>query len=181
MTTDYKNEELLLYIASKLSIAGKNSAVMLNKALYYTDSISYLKTGKPVSSFTYIRQQNGPTPSPAQFMPLREKLIGEEKAEIINAEKYGRIYKIFRAKAAPRIEHLSSEEISFVDGVIGDCIKYNAGEISDISHKEIAWKLAKNFEELPLYTYLLSPEEVTEDDVKWALSEIDGFRPICNN
>src|SRR5687767_11549584 len=36
-------------------------SVKLNKVLWYTDRIHYLRAGQPVTGATYVKQQSGPT------------------------------------------------------------------------------------------------------------------------
>lgn len=169
---NYKNEDLLLYIISKLEDCPNNGAVLLNKILYYIDSIHYLKYGRPVSSFAYIKQENGPTPAPADFMPLRERLIKDGHIEMQEKEHLGYIQKKLTAKKQFDISYFGADELALIDMVIEDCKPFTASKISHYSHQEMAWKLASKFEELPLYTFLLSQSEIEEDDVKWARETI---------
>lgn len=176
-----RNEDLLLYVISKLHDCQNSGAVLLNKVLYYIDNIHYLKYGRSVSGFTYIKQDNGPTPMPSQFIPLREKLLKEGKIESQEIEKYGHVQKKLIAKTPYSIGFFSAEEIELIDMVIDDCKPFTASKISDISHQELAWKLANKFEELPLNTYLLTKSEVDENDIEWARTKLESTEPLLRN
>lgn len=178
---NFKNEELLLYVTSKLKDCPNFGSVLLNKVLYYIDNIHYLKHGTPVSSFSYIKQELGPTPDPHVFLLVREKMIKEGKLCVENVEKYGKIQKRLVAMKNPRIEMFSPSEIELIDMVIGDCRDFTASQISNFSHREMAWKLATLFEELPLFTYLLTQSEITEDDITWGRDKISSFRTVSSN
>lgn len=167
-----KDEELLLYVTSKLKDCPNFGSILLNKILYYIDNIHYLKHGKPISSFSYVKQEMGPTPAPAIFMPLRERLIKAGKLEMEEIERFGKIQKRLVAKKEYDISLFTSLEIELIDMVIDDCKDFTASKISDISHKELAWQLAKPFETLPFNTYLLTQSEIEEDDINWATDRI---------
>ncbi|MEM8898188.1 MAG: type II toxin-antitoxin system antitoxin SocA domain-containing protein, partial [Bacteroidota bacterium] len=70
-----KSKELILYISGRLLDDNTLGATKLNKLLYYIDNISFAELGNQVTNFTYIKQNQGPTPSPAEFLPLRDNML----------------------------------------------------------------------------------------------------------
>lgn len=178
---NFKNEELLLYITSKLKDSPNFGSILLNKALYYIDNIHYLKYGTPISSFKYIKQENGPTPAPEIFMPIREKMIEEGKLEMKEIEKFGKIQKRLIAKKSYNLDSFSPNEVELMDMVIDDCKDLTASKISNISHNEMAWQLAELFEPLPLFTYLLTQSEIEEEDITWANEIIKKYESAAHN
>lgn len=162
-TSSPKTSELLIYIASKLANKPKYGAIMLNKALYLSDSISYLKTGYPISDFKYIKQDKGPTPSPAQFLPLRDELL-----EKISVDYFGKVQYKFVNKREPKIDVFTPEEIFLIDEVLEKIGDMNGTELSEYTHTLVAWNIANDKQELPLNSFLLTKEEPDAKDLEWA-------------
>jgi len=169
-----KSKELLIYIASKLSGKGNFGATLLNKALYFIDSIYYLKTGSPISEFTYIKQDYGPTPD-VTFLMVRDELISSGEIELVQGEYFGRIQKKLIASRQANLELFSAEEIALIDEVLAGLGDWTGSQASDVSHKFPAWKAAENKEKLPFYTFLISSCEPSAEDISWAKSQLGGL------
>jgi hypothetical protein len=163
-----KTKSLILLICKKMAQSNNLGSVLLNKTLYYIDNISYLKTGKTISGFSYVKQAQGPTPSPHQFMPIRETLISNGEIEINEVESFGFTRKVPVCKSEPELTHFKKTELELIDNVIRQLESFNATTISNISHSEISWELADKMEDLPFYTYLLDEDELNDRDIKWA-------------
>jgi hypothetical protein len=171
-----KTHELILYIASKLALRSNYGSTLLNKALYFSDSIAYMKLGQPISSFKYIKQNFGPTPDPAQFLKIRDKLVKVGDLEISSMEYFGRLQKKVIAKRQPNVSVFSVEEIVIVDDVLNQIEHMSGTDISDLSHQFPAWKVADDKEELPFFTFLLSSKSPSPDDILWAKQELKRVR-----
>lgn len=171
-----KTKNLVLYICEKLKDEDTFGSTVLNKVLYYIDSVQYLKTGSPISKFGYIRQKNGPTPKPAQFLRLRDELINEGRMGIEDKESFGYIQKRPVAITRASREVFSGEEMSIIDQIIEAFKDVNATIASYVSHHQMAWQSARNMEELPLYTYLITRAELTEEDIAWGNSKANEYR-----
>ena len=169
-TVGPKSRELVLFIAHRLGTKERYGATMLNKALYFIDNVYYLKTGKPISDFKYVRQDFGATPDPAQFMPLRDELVNSNEAESLEREFFGRIQKKLMAKREPNLDLFEKEEIAFIDEMLAQISEKSATDLSDFAHRYPAWKAASDKEELPFFTFLLSSKTPNQDDIDWAKS-----------
>lgn len=165
-----RTENMMLYICDQLKGESTFGSTVFNKVLYYMDSISYLKTGSKISDFDYIKQKNGPTPEPSQLLPLRDNLMFSGKMGLEEKEFYGKTKKVPYNKVDPVTDEFSSDEMELMNKVIAIFRKVNGSQASYISHTEIAWEIAENKEKLPMYTFLLSSEDVLDSDVKWAKS-----------
>ncbi|HEY5749663.1 MAG TPA: type II toxin-antitoxin system antitoxin SocA domain-containing protein [Chryseolinea sp.] len=84
-STSPKTKELILYVAKRLDSKHNYGVTLLYKTLYFIDNISYLKRGKAISEFTYVKQAFGPTPEPRQFLSLRDVMVGSGEIEIKKA------------------------------------------------------------------------------------------------
>jgi hypothetical protein len=179
-TSSPKTIELIIYIASKLGSKPKYGAIMLNKALYLIDSTYYLKTGGPISDFKYIKQDQGPTPAPGQFLPLRDYLVTNNDLQKIDVDCFGKTQYKFIAKREPKIDVFTKEEIFAIDEVLESIGEMTAAELSEYTHQLIAWIVAKDKEELPLYSYLLTKEEPEAKDIEWANNAIREYESSLN-
>lgn len=178
---DSKTQELFIYIIYKLKEKPNFGSTVLNKALYFIDCESYFKTGKPVSSFAYIKQKFGPTPSPKQFLILRDKLVQSGQIDIVKTERFGRVQSRYVPNRRPVVILFTREEMSLIDEVLETICDTSATKISDLSHQLIAWKFARSSEELPFFTYLLTSKPINEDDTQWAESSIAQYEFMSNN
>tara|TARA_R100000935_G_scaffold37130_1_gene58192 strand:+ start:4624 stop:5145 length:522 start_codon:yes stop_codon:yes gene_type:complete len=168
-----KSENLMLYVCDKLKNEDTFGSTVFNKVLYYVDNISYLKTGKTISEFKYIKQKNGPTPEPRQFLSLRDSMMLAQKFRIDEKDYFGKIKKVPTNTVEPDVSCFNKSERELIDSIITAFKTINGTVASDFSHSEIAWDIAKDREELPLYTYMLSAESATENDVEWANSVVN--------
>lgn len=173
-----KTTNLILYIAHKMCEEKGFGATVLNKVLYYVDNLSYLERGKPISGFTYIKQDRGATPAPRLFMPLKKEMIDNELAMEIEVNHFGRIQKRLIAKVDAQLNLFSSEEIALIDRIIEEFNGTNATIVSTVNHKELAWEFASDREELPPYTYLLTKAPIEEEDIEWAHKMIDEYETL---
>lgn len=163
-----RTENLMLYICDKLKNEETFGSIVFNKVLYYIDNISYLDTGVKISDFDYIKQGNGPTPEPSHFLGVRGNLEMKGKLKIEHRPYWGKIKKVPVNRVEPDMSKFSELEMSTIDSVIDMLREANGSQVSDISHKEMSWQVSKNYEKLPLFTFLLSHELVTNSDVEWA-------------
>jgi hypothetical protein len=176
-----KTVELIIYISSRLKDKLNYGSTLLGKSLYLIDSMSYLKTGKPLTDLTYIKQERGPTPEPSKFLSIRDSLIANGDLAKINADYFGRMQVKFIAKREPKIDVFEKDEIVLINDVIESISDRNASEISDYTHQFIAWIFSNHKEELPFYTFLLTHSEPELKDYKWANRSIKAYQSEKNN
>lgn len=162
-----KARQTILYICHKTANNGSFGNVLLNKALYYADHISYLKTGETITGFSYVKQAQGPTPAPYQYCPLRDQMLADCSIKEHQTERFGYIHKHMAAKIAPDMNVFSAAEISLIDEVIEELSCFSASEVSGRSHDLLAWQIADMMEDLPPFAYLLTQSDLTQDDLTW--------------
>lgn len=177
-TSSSKTKELIIYVAGKLAQEKTYGATLLAKALYFIDNINYLQTGSPISDLKYVKQEFGPTPEPSQFLSLRDDLVRTGAMEIEIGEYFGRPQKRLLPKRTSELKYFQGTEIALIDNVLHNIRDLNASEASELTHKFPAWEVANNKEALPLYTFLISCKEPSQEDIDWAHSKLDGI-PGC--
>ena len=172
-TSSVKAKELILYIANRLSSKHNYGLTLLNKSLYFIDGISYLKRGKSISGFTYVKQAFGPTSEPRHFLSLRDMMVESGEIEITESEFCGRVQKRVTARREPRVDVFNVEEIVIIDNVLSNIEDFHGALISEMSHQFPAWKAAADREEHPLFTFLLSSKNPPDSDIEWAKAAIE--------
>lgn len=158
---------LVHYICYKCHDPAVLGAVKLNKVVWYSDVLSYVDTGKPITGETFIKRQLGPVPKHIQKVLDELKTRGD--IVVRDVEYHGYPKREFIAMTKPDISMFTPDEISTIDHVI-DTIshKHTATSISMKTHDAV-WELAEIGEEIPIYGILASKlGEITEADVKWA-------------
>jgi hypothetical protein len=142
-------------------------SVKLNKVLWYSDALQFLKTGVSITGETYLKRQHGPVPQnivgimgelndSKQVMRGKSNFHGYTKTEYITIE-------------SADISAFTASEIAIVDEMFEFVCKRNtASSISEATHTPI-WDMANIGEEIPLNTlFAVHKGDVDEDDVQWA-------------
>jgi hypothetical protein len=170
-----RTTELIIYISDKLKNKSNYGSTLLSKALCFIDAMSYLKTGKPISNLTYIKQEFGPTPEPSKYLSIRDHLTKTEELEKVETFYFGKKQTKFIAAREANIRVFDTDEIVLIDDVLESICELNAATISDFTHQFISWIFANHKEELPFYTFLLSKTEPEKKDYTWANQAIKAY------
>ncbi|MFB6319968.1 Panacea domain-containing protein [Saccharicrinis sp. FJH54] len=170
--------ELFIYIADKLKNVETYGATMLNKAFYYIDNYNYLRTGHPITNFTYIKQDHGPTPNPYQFLSLKEKLISEGKIYEESKDHHGYIQRKCLTSLKANTSVFDENEMELIDNLLNELKGYNASELSEITHTHPSWQIAMDKEELPFYSFFVTKVEPGDEDIDWAIQEIELYETV---
>lgn len=108
---------------------------MMNKLLFYTDFVNYRDVGRGMSGLSYKAIQYGPVPIEYNrvysISDLRQRII------YFDSGKYG---QKLESDLSPDISVFTEDEMRTLEKVASRFSNTNAGEISDISHEEDAWK-----------------------------------------
>lgn len=166
-----KFKALVHYICSRCQDnPGRLGATKLNKILWYADTGHFLKSGESLTGARYVKRQHGPVP--AAITPIVDELVAEGKL-IIRDPVYQYDTRQYITLQEPEIDSVfSASDIRDIDNVIDAvCDSHTAKSISIKSHNE-AWQMAEIGEDLPLFTVLARPGELTETDMKWADEKI---------
>jgi hypothetical protein len=180
-TPSKKTTELIIYISSKLKDKAHYSSILLAKSLYLIDSMSYFKKGKSITDFKYIKQERGPTPDPALFIPATEDLVTNGDLQKINADYFGGTQVKFIASREPDIEVFEKDEIFLINDVLESISDQNGTEINDYTPQFIAWNFANHGEELPFYTLLLTSKKPEAKDYEWAAKAVKSYEASAKN
>lgn len=163
-----KFKELLIYIA--LCSEGDDSfgAVKLNKLLFLSDFLAYLRLGKAITWVEYQALPQGP--APRRLVPIREELEEEGAVAVRQEDYYGYDQNRILALRRANLKLFSSEEVDIIRQVIELCRGKNASEISEFSHRFLGWRLAGQGETIPYSSALIGSREPSRLEVEHGLS-----------
>ncbi len=139
-----KFKEVLLYILEKVGGKSNIGMTVIYKLLYFIDFDYYEKFEEQLIGATYMKNHFGPTP--VEFKKIVESM--EEKGELETVKS--RYFQHEQTKYLPRRESdisvLNAREIKHIDEVLARLSDKNAKELSDYSHEDIPWLVAKENE-----------------------------------
>jgi len=139
-----KFKEVLLYILEKVGGKPNVGMTVLYKLLYFIDFDYYEKFEEQLIGATYIKNHFGPTP--VEFKKIVETM--EEKGELETVKS--KYFQHDQTKYLPRRESdisvLNAKEIKHIDEVLARLGDKNAKDLSDYSHEDIPWLVAKDNE-----------------------------------
>jgi hypothetical protein len=142
-----KLKQLALYIASRSEDDPKFGRVKFNKLLFYADFIHYVKTGRSITGFAYIKMEFGPCPE--GFNEIESEMDKANELKLKQSMYEGFVQRRPIALVMPDLSGFSGEEIATVEEAIGNMWRLNGREASNLSHLFVGWRLAKEFEKIP--------------------------------
>jgi uncharacterized phage-associated protein len=164
MPGDERLRELIVYVAHRTKGDPLCGAVKFNKLLYYADFTAYRKLHKAISGAEYQHLPEGP--APRRLLPARDTLIEQGAIEVKSLPSFtGEPLQKIVAKRKP-YSLFSKDERKIIDDVVKAFWNYTGKELSDLSHKELGWRLTKDFETIHYRTAWLSSEPLTQDQIE---------------
>ena len=158
-------KELLLYVSAKCAPLPTFGATKLNKVLFYADFLAYAFIGSSITGFEYQKLENGP--APRGIMGIREQMekAGDVVVKVVLISDGRKQHRVV-AKRPANMQLFTKEELEIVDGVITALQDANAERVSELSHIEVGWKVARLHETIPYGTIFLSDKPLTEEETK---------------
>lgn len=162
---DDKFRELVLFVCERSEGDPRFGATKLNKILFYSDFLSYVQFGKPITGHMYQSLEQGPAPK--AMLPILDKMKADGEVAQAKRNYYGKEQTVTKALRSADLNDFSAEEIALVTQIIEDCWSTNAAEISGMSHKFIGWEAARVGEDIPYQTALVQKNiKVTDAMIK---------------
>ncbi len=159
-----KFKELIVYIATRLGPEAALGRVKLAKLLMKSDFEAYSRRGESITGATYEKWEQGHLP--------RELLLAQRDLEADGAirteevDYYGKRLKRIRALRDPDLGQFSEEDLADAERAMVLFGHESASYLSELSHMEVGWRLAKMKEAIPYNTVFLGVGGVTEADVR---------------
>lgn len=167
-----KLRELILYLADKCEHDTYFGATKLNKLLYFCDFWAFSSFGKAITDVEYQRLPQGP--APRRMVPVIEEMEREGSIAVKKQLCYGKEQTRVIALRSADFSVFSAQEIALIDHVFQQFDGLTGANISEISHRSIGWRLAKDGETIPYSTAMIEEGELTADESSYG-SRLDGF------
>jgi Protein of unknown function (DUF4065) len=169
-----KLAELVLYIAQRLAGDRKGGATKINKILFTAEFAHMREHGEPITGVEYQKLERGP--APRRLMPIRERLIADGDAEFVRDRYLGYPLDRLVPRRDPDLALFTEAEIKHVDEAIDALWSMNAAEASELSHREVGWRMVAMGETIPYESAFLAPAfEVTDSMRKHAEQLVQGL------
>ena len=131
----------------------------LNKLLFYSDMTAYFLRGQGISGATYVNMPFGPVPD--HIEAVIDTLVSSGAVSKREVPEVGKNAVRFELTGEGAVSELSDDDKQVLDWVLGEYGNMGAGELSELSHKErayrdtrplepIAYEYAKFLRKLPL-------------------------------
>ncbi len=164
----------MLYVADRCDGDFSFGATKLNKILFYSDIIAYIRLGRPITGVAYQRLAHGP--APRMLLPIKREMIDDGDAVERQKVVYGKTQRRLVPLRESNLDLFTAHEIAIVGEVIDALRNHNAVQVSELSHQFPGWDLADNQETIPYYTALLEvsdwvpDQEILDEGAKLAQS-----------
>lgn len=110
----------------------------LNKLLFYSDMTAYALRGQGVSGATYVNMPFGPVPE--HIEAVIDALVASGRITRRDVPEVGKNAVRFELTGEGSAAELSEDDKSVLDWVLSTYGEMGAGELSELSHKERAYK-----------------------------------------
>ena len=159
-----KFKQVLLYILAKVGGKPNIGQTVLYKLLYFIDFDYYEKYDEQLIGARYIKNTHGPTP--IIFPKIIKELEIEGKIEAIKSKfyKYDQTKYLINPKTNVDLSLLSAQELSHIDWELERLSDMTAKKISELSHIDTPWKIAKEKEQLKYQFAFYRPDETSVGD-----------------
>jgi uncharacterized phage-associated protein len=162
-----KFRELLLFIARRSESDPRFGALKLNKLLFYSDFLAYLKFGKPITGQPYFALENGP--APRYLVRVREQMVKSKEIAIARKTTFDGVQERVLALREPDPNKFAPAEIDLVTQVLELCKGQSGTDLSALTHRFAGWKLAGHKEDIPYEVALVGNRKPTRSEAQYGL------------
>ena len=157
-----KFRELLLFIARRSENDPRFGAIKLNKLLFYSDFLAYLKLGHPITGQEYFALENGP--APRYLVRVREQMVKSKEIAISRKPTFSGVSERVLALREPDPNKFEPAEIDLVTQVLEMCRSHSGSDLSELSHRFAGWRLAADKETIPYEVALVGNRKPTQSE-----------------
>jgi uncharacterized phage-associated protein len=151
-----KLANLILYIASHPSVK-QLGVTKLWKLIYFADATALRDLGKSITGSEFIKYEHGPVPSRGEKILKRLRKTHDVSTE--NKTYHGHLLTHVQAVAKTDLTIFSKDELEIMSDT---CVRYgaqSAQKLSELSHQEPSWRLAKYMQKLDEHFIFYGPRE----------------------
>lgn len=154
-----KFEETLLYILSKVGNRPNIGQTALYKFLYFIDFDYYEKFEEQLIGAIYIKNTYGPTP--VSFAKIVNQM--EENGDIVEVKSkyFDHDQTKYMGVREADVSSFTGKELKHIDDELERLAHLTARQLSDLSHVDTPWKIAKDREIIDYEYVFYRPEETS--------------------
>ncbi len=152
-------KQVLLYVVSKVGNRPNIGQTALYKLLYFIDFDYYEKTQKYLIGATYIKNTHGP--SPISFAKISRDLQNKGQLVEVYSKYFNYDQKKYLVTSEPEVSLLSASELKHIDDELERLASKTAKELSELSHIDTPWRVAKDKEVLNYRHVFYRPDETS--------------------
>lgn len=162
-----KFKQVLLYILNKVGAKPNVGQTVIYKLLYFIDFDYYELFEEQLMGLTYIKNTYGPTP--VDFAKIIAEMEEEGTLEEVKTEYFKKEQTKYLPRVKPDLSLLSAQELNYIDRELERLSDKSAKELSEFSHKDIPWIIARDknvieYESVFYRTPETSVREYAEED-----------------
>ncbi|OPZ19808.1 MAG: helix-turn-helix protein [bacterium ADurb.BinA186] len=154
-----KFKQVLLYIVGKVGSRPNIGQTALYKLLYFIDFDYYEKYHKFLIGATYIRNTHGP--SPVSFAKITRELQNQGKLVEVTSKYFNYDQKKYLITSEPEVFELEAQELKHIDDELERLASKSAKELSELSHIDTPWRVAKEKDVLNYRHVFYRPDETS--------------------
>ena len=139
-----KFKEVFMYIISKVGAKPNVGQTVLYKLLYFIDFDYYELYEEQLIGEKYIKNKFGPTP--VGFVKIIEQMQKDGDCKEEKVLYFGHYQIKYLPEKPVKLSALSKREIKHIDDILEKYSDKSADALSEISHKDIPWIIAKDGE-----------------------------------
>ncbi len=152
-----KFKQVFLYILEKVGAKPNIGQTVLYKLLYFIDFDYYEKYKTQCMGLTYFKNTHGPVPR--EFISTIREMKQKEEIEEVKS-KYFTFEQIkYLPIKSPDLTVLNGQELEMIESVLDRYSDKSATEISEMSHRDAPWRIAKDMEDLEYEAAFYRPDE----------------------
>lgn len=154
-----KFKETLLYVLNKVGNRPNIGQTVLYKLLYFIDFDYYEKFEEQLIGATYIKNTYGPTP--ISFAKIAQEMENTGEIVEVRSKFFDHNQMRYMPVREANVSLFSGQELKHIDDELERLAHRNARELSELSHLDTPWKIAKDKEVLDYEYVFYRPEETS--------------------
>lgn len=156
---EQKFKQVLLYILNKVGGKPNIGQTVLYKLLYFIDFDFYEKYEEQLIGATYIKNTFGPTPISFAKLVKRMELKGE--IVVVQSKYFNHDQVKYVATKEADVSCLTGRELQHIDAELQRLSNMSATQLSELSHKDTPWAVAKEKQVIEYEHVFYRPEETS--------------------
>lgn len=157
-----KFKQVFLYMIERVGARTNVGMTVLYKLLYFIDFDYYEKYEEQLMGLTYFKNTHGPTPR--EFKKIVDEMIAQGEVEKVKSNHFQYEQIKFLPIKSPDLSLLNGRELEMIDDVLDRYGNKTASELSDLSHQDTPWRMAKDKEDLEYEYAFYRPDQFSVRD-----------------